>query len=448
MVVSREKFFELLEHGREDNSWDFKRDLKIKPNESFFQLLKDILAFSNTEGGHLVLGVDDQNHELIGVTNQVDEAELGSKIQTTLGYSIDIKLLYFKHEYKGETITLGLLYIPKSNKVNLSPKDLTGPKSAIIQSNIPYVRRNTQSVIADREDYERLVKRLHKQTDYEFKERDLEILKHNRDNLNNNSRVYDYLTGDFKFTTNEFSHKLNWLYRTQIHYNKLEFGKLIGFEEHKIDDYFDGKATPTLEQILRISLICDVPSDYFFRPTFDFKYPIWQDPFVSYFIIDKITNKESFLFIKHKGEFFRDILWELSKGICDFKDWIFSEIPNEISPEPFDDDYFYLSYTNLYIDFHDWTIEEIERFKEHLRLQHYKILEIFARKIYVDDVLTKLVGLGTDLLCRVIIESIKEIYIDDKFNPQVKLHFIEEIKNKQYNRREYHQLNLTIIEDI
>lgn len=445
MVVSREKFFELLEQGREDNSWDFKRDLKIKPNESFYQLLKDILAFSNTEGGHLVLGVDDKEHDLIGVTNQVDEAELGSKIQTTLGYSINTKLLYFKHECDGETKTLGLLYIPKSHQLNLSPKDLTGQKGAIIQANIPYVRRNTQSVLADKDDYERLLNRIQKQTNYEFKKRDLEILIRNRDMLSIESRIYYYLTGDFKFTTNEFSHKLNWLYYNQHHYNKLELGRLIGFEDNKIDDYFEGKASPTLEQILRISLVCGVPTDYFFRPTINDKYPIWQYPVVSYSIIDKITNKDSFMFIKHEGEFFRDILWELSKGISLFINWVLSEIPKDISSNPSDNDFF-PPFMSLYADFHDWSVEKIEEFKEHLRFQHYKILEIFDSSENADEILSTLIFLGKDLTCRMIIESIKEVYINQNGKPQVKLHFLEEIKNKQYNRREYRNLKLEVYE--
>ncbi|PSA98076.1 AlbA family DNA-binding domain-containing protein [Bacillus halotolerans] len=443
MVVSKEKFFELLEQGREDNSWDYKRDLKIKPNESFYQLLKDILAFSNTEGGHLVLGVEDKEHKLIGVTNQIDEAELGSKIQTTLGYSINIKLLYFKHECDGETKTLGLLYIPKSNQLNLSPKDLTGQKGAIIQANIPYVRRNTQSVLADKDDYEKLLNRIQKQNNYEFKERDLEILIRNRDRLSIETRIYNYLTGDFKFTTNEFSHKLNWLYYSQHHYNKLEFGRLIGFEDHKIDDYFEGKASPTLEQILRISLICRVPADYFFRPTINDMYPIWQYPIISYSIIDKITNRDSFMFIEHEGKFFRDVLWELSKGIRLFINWVLSETPKDISSNPSDGHFF--SPMSLYAHFYEWPVEKIDEFKEHLCFQHYKILELFDTSENVDEILSSLIFLPEDLTCRVIIESIKEINIKNG-KPQVKLHFLEEIKNKQYNRREYRNLKLEISE--
>ncbi|MBR0008320.1 MULTISPECIES: AlbA family DNA-binding domain-containing protein [Bacillus] len=437
-MISKDVFFEYLSKGREDNYWDFKRDLKLKPNEDFYQLLKDILAFSNTEGGYLLLGVEDKDHELVGVTNQIDEAELGNKIRTTLGYSIDVKLLYFKHDYAGDTKVLGILYIPKTKKVNLSPKDLTGQKGTIVQANFPYVRRNTQSVIADKEDLERIMKQTREQEEYEFKERDLKILKRNKDSYDNDfGRILmNYLRGDFKFTTNVFSDKINWLYYTQTKYNKLEFGRLVGFEDHKIDDYFEGRAFPTLEQILRINLVFELPADYFFRPTINSKFPIWQDPLISYFIIDKVTNKTALLY-RDKGEFFSDVFESLSNGIRNFLKWSFSDIPKDLNQDPIEKFFSTTSYQYLYDCLQDWSNEKIEEFKEHLSHQHYKIFEWFSTDEHIEEILSTIINLDTDCICRLIIECIKDITITDDGTPIVNLHFIEEIKNKEYNGREF-----------
>lgn len=66
MYNSQDKFFELVRLGTENNKWDYKRDIHISPNIAFANLLKDILAFSNSGGGWLVLGVDD-NSRIIGI---------------------------------------------------------------------------------------------------------------------------------------------------------------------------------------------------------------------------------------------------------------------------------------------------------------------------------------------------------------------------------------------
>ncbi|MCU9601779.1 ATP-binding protein [Pallidibacillus thermolactis] len=52
MIANKEKLFEILSLGREDKKWDFKQDIHLK-KEEFAELLKDILAFSNSGGGHL-----------------------------------------------------------------------------------------------------------------------------------------------------------------------------------------------------------------------------------------------------------------------------------------------------------------------------------------------------------------------------------------------------------
>ncbi|CAN2247461.1 hypothetical protein STFR1_120036 [Bacillus vallismortis] len=101
---------------------------------------------------------------------------------------------------------------------------------------------------------------------------------------------------------------------------------------------------------------------------------------------------------------------------------------------------------NLYAHFHDWSVGKIEEFKEQFYIQHYKILALFDSSENTDEVLSTLTFLGKDLTCRVIIESIKKIYINQNGKPQVKLHFLEEIKNKQYNRREYRNLKLEMSE--
>lgn len=102
------------------------------------------------------------------------------------------------------------------------------------------------------------------------------------------------------------------------------------------------------------------------------------------------------MFIEHEGKFFRDTLWELSKGISLFINWVLSEIPKDISSNPSDNDFF-PPFMNLYAHFHDWSVGKIEEFKELLCFQHYKILELFDSSENTDEVLSTLIFLGKDL---------------------------------------------------
>jgi predicted HTH transcriptional regulator len=94
MYNSLDKFFELVGYGTENNKWDYKRDIHISPNIAFANLLKDILAFANSGGGWLVLGVDD-DCSISGVEKKIDPTSLGQKIISTTGEQIVFDLNYY-----------------------------------------------------------------------------------------------------------------------------------------------------------------------------------------------------------------------------------------------------------------------------------------------------------------------------------------------------------------
>ncbi|MFJ8240812.1 AlbA family DNA-binding domain-containing protein [Bacillus tropicus] len=452
-MISKEKFFELLETKREDNGWDFKEALQLKPNGKFYDFLKDVLAFSNSGGGYLLLGVRDENLELVNVNEKLDVAQIGEKIEMTLGFSIDIKILYFEHKLEEELINLGIIYIPESEKITLSPKDLNNDKgAAVVRANSIYVRRNTRSIVADKEDLDRLINRVNKKGNYEFKKRDLEIIKRNKRMFSDfGGRIYNHLKGDYEFSTNEFAYKIHEIYVQQVRYNKLEFAKLIGFEEEKIDDFFEGRAFPNLEHILRATTIFNLPSDYFFRPTIYSRYPLWQSPMVSYCIYDKVGQKRS-LFSIDEGKFFRDVFWELARKIRLFGEWMRSHRPAK-DQDPIEKQFSSKPSDYLYDYTYHLDEEKLEIFKQHLSRQHYKIIEVFDsmdKDIELkgeDAILNSFMCSSDEFICRIINESIKEIEISEQ-DVSVTFNFIEEIVECKMISRQYdmNAVSLYVIE--
>lgn len=176
MMLNKESFYRILDEGREDNAWDFKLEITISEKKKFYELLKDILAFANSEGGHLLLGVEDRTHNLLGVTVEIDEAELVQKIETSLGYSIDCRILYF-NDNEDETKRLGILKINGLNKICVSPKTFSSEKGVIVEQDAIYVRRGTRSIKANQDQLNDLVRRLQIASSYEFSEEEIRVIE-------------------------------------------------------------------------------------------------------------------------------------------------------------------------------------------------------------------------------------------------------------------------------
>ena len=54
----------------EGKTLEFKRDISSPKN-----ILKTLVAFSNTAGGHLIIGIEDKSKEVLGISNPLDEEE-------------------------------------------------------------------------------------------------------------------------------------------------------------------------------------------------------------------------------------------------------------------------------------------------------------------------------------------------------------------------------------
>ncbi|MEC0125370.1 ATP-binding protein [Paenibacillus pabuli] len=449
-MINKDKFYEILATGREDDKWDFKENLSIDNKQKFYNVLKDMLAFANSDGGYLVLGVKDKTHELVGVENEIDEAELSQKIESSLNTIIDFKLLYFEDNLNEEIKKFGLLEVKSASRLFYSPKTYSSEKGVIIESEAVYVRRGTRSIKATIEQLNQIITRVHKISSYNFTPKEQEIIKANKESAYTEYKVFhNYLNGNFEFTAMNFGDKIKELCFYQSKLNKLEVAKWLGFEEDKINDYFDGLAFPTLEHILRASKYFDVPLAFFFKASYMGRGPIWDEALVNFSIIQHVVQKNE-LFTMDLGPFFSNVLWDMAKNICLFVEWMGTDYNDylkarestdifTIKPKAFE----------LYDYLSDMSREEVIDFKDSLSVQHYKIIEKVYQKedrtwLPEEHFLFSLVGFGKELVCRLINESIKSIEITDG-SIEVKYHFIEEIKAKKINGREYKEKDLKLV---
>lgn len=443
LSANKGTFFKILAENREDNRWDFKQDINMDTKAEFYELLKDILAFSNSGGGHLLLGVENGTQSLVGVEGVIDEANLGQKIQPLLGYSIHLELNYFKHNVGGEEILLGIMYIPNSNSICVSPKVFTGSKGVIIYADVVYVRRNTSSINANKEDLEELAYKISKKGTYQLNDEDKLIIERNKKYTHLKDDVYDFLKDDYRFSSLNFSYKLNDIFNNQSKYNKIDFAMVLGLDEDKIDDYFNGYALPKLEHILRATEIFELPTDYFFHSTLYHRKPLWHSPMISHCIIEKVENKQSLFFLDY-GEFFRDVFLEFGRNLYRFIRWLHSD--RQIRPK----DQISLIFSN-YDELDEFTAElsdnQLGKFKKHLTQQFYKLLEQMSTTenngglMKEEEFVIKLCGNDDQYVCRIINEGIKNILITSSGEMRIDYHFIDEIEHllavsRTYNTKE------------
>jgi Cdc6-like AAA superfamily ATPase len=105
-----------IEH--EDALWDFKQTVALDPLTGkkdpdyagqCCELVKDIVAFHNTFGGCIIIGVDDKSKEIVGFNSNLDVDLVNSRIKADVNCNIDFT--FKKLNYLGKD--LGLIFVPR-----------------------------------------------------------------------------------------------------------------------------------------------------------------------------------------------------------------------------------------------------------------------------------------------------------------------------------------------
>jgi len=323
MYNTLEKVYELLSKKSEGDKWDYKEEIHISPNTAFIEILKDILALGNSGGGWLVLGVNDDG-EIKGIKEKLDITKLLEKIQTTLGYSINLELNYYDLENDGTIFTVGLLFIYDFERIITCPKTYHNAKGqAIILMDTVYIRRNSSSRQANGEDLTRLIFKLKNSGKYNFNKEELELLEKQKFYYREVKLLDDFLTGEYKFSTMSFADKLNYIYRgKQYKYSKQEIGILLGLELDYLDDYFEGKRFPKLEHLLRAVEIFKLEHDYFFQTTYLENFPFVYNPLVTHTILNKVKVNKFHVVNLGMGNVIKKLIYDLSSEFAAFKEWL------------------------------------------------------------------------------------------------------------------------------
>jgi hypothetical protein len=145
----------LLSHDRnkvlqrdETDYWDYKQELHLNTPSEIARVAKDVLAFHNTKGGVLIVGVND-GYQVVGIPKSqvLDTYQLQEKLRKYVGFQVHIfqNLIDVANDR-----VLWLIFIPKREGLPV-PVQANGPHDRSgrpeIRSNEYYMRLHDQSIL-------------------------------------------------------------------------------------------------------------------------------------------------------------------------------------------------------------------------------------------------------------------------------------------------------------
>jgi len=156
--LSLERLRTLLLVPTEDSSVDFKEFVSLSTPRGAIEVAKDVLAFANSGGGHLIVGVTDgQPRRIVGVS-QTDYVVLSEpkKVNDAIwkytGGLITVSVAVHNVPHDGGDRTVGIIYIPgrstkvpaQSDGVCLEPGGFNKQKVIFHRGDV-YIRKGDQS---------------------------------------------------------------------------------------------------------------------------------------------------------------------------------------------------------------------------------------------------------------------------------------------------------------
>lgn len=149
-----------IKSGRkvENDLWDYK--LELPPNKKGFKknwanIAKDVLAFHNTHGGILIIGINDKSFATVGVDYDIDSKTFNDQIRKWTGDSFWVE--FHKEFIKHQRRYIGFVIIPP-NGPKIKTFISNGPdinKKSIFKKGESAIRNNDESQLLSIEETQR-----------------------------------------------------------------------------------------------------------------------------------------------------------------------------------------------------------------------------------------------------------------------------------------------------
>jgi hypothetical protein len=173
--LSQERLLSLIKLKAEEDRLDYKTELNFSRNsKDKIEFVRDVVAFANTDGGYIVLGVREvtdgsapERYNPEGLSpaacNGLDVAKLGQQVESFMAERTNIQLQIHSLP-EVENKQFALIYVPPSpHKPVIMQKDgqytdkATGKNETLFRAGDIFIRKNSCTTRVDQSDMRRLI---------------------------------------------------------------------------------------------------------------------------------------------------------------------------------------------------------------------------------------------------------------------------------------------------
>ena len=156
--VSEERLRELLKHKFETDTLDFKEFVPFSRPEGRVKLAKDVLAMANTQGGHIIIGVDKEYRQKGIAEGDAksfrDGSEMTKQLRTWCGDLVIVHSAVHRiTNDNGREVDFAILFVPQCSSIQSTHqggdyRDQNGKEKMEFAVGVQFIRKSSQSVQA------------------------------------------------------------------------------------------------------------------------------------------------------------------------------------------------------------------------------------------------------------------------------------------------------------
>ncbi len=165
--VTAERLAHFLGIHGEGDAWDFKLTFDLADKRMCAELARDVLAFANSGGGHLIFGVHPETYEPVGIGErvEVDTTKLYDALHRYIGSGVSVTAAVYERPADGRARRFAIVYIAPADTIAMptSIANAPGPGGkgeCIFRPQDILVRTGGSTRVADRQAIERLLQQV------------------------------------------------------------------------------------------------------------------------------------------------------------------------------------------------------------------------------------------------------------------------------------------------
>ena len=165
--ISEDAFRSLIEYREEDLYVDYKESFDQADSKQWLELTKDVMAFANTHGGYIVLGVRYQPFEVIGLSENTVHTltDVNNVLQKINRYVMPPFTEIRSKCFNSESKKVAVVFIPESRgRTHIITREAThkfpdGKTKTILSPGMIYIRQSGTNQIISSDAFEAIVDR-------------------------------------------------------------------------------------------------------------------------------------------------------------------------------------------------------------------------------------------------------------------------------------------------